>query len=290
VYEELYAHVSESEAYLVRGPEQYACLRRFKSLARDVLSAKPSLTLDVGCGDGVYGIFFAHHSLEYVGADMSSQNLMRLNNWASRQNVKPSVSVVLCDVGHLPFRRNAFPLILCTEVLEHLPEPDRALREISNLNSQTLLVSTPCIGGVLFDRMFEYKTQQLDVAVRRMLAIEGVYLGLKRLYEARKDLHITLFTRTKLLRMLRKAGFRIKSTKGCAFHIPLLYWLASRSTMVGRLLGRLEDILLSKLLIFRIMIWRGRIGNEFIIIKCERERVSEKVPRKVDTQSWQRNQ
>lgn len=68
--------------------------------------------LDVGCGSQQYRKFL--HCRQYFGIE-----------W----NVDRRPPVV-ADVTQIPFRDGAFDSALCTEVLEHLPEPGRCLAEI----------------------------------------------------------------------------------------------------------------------------------------------------------------
>lgn len=68
--------------------------------------------LDVGCGSQQYRRFVTCR--HYVGIEW---NLAR----------RPPV---VADVTRIPFRDGAFDSALCTEVLEHLPEPGHCLEEI----------------------------------------------------------------------------------------------------------------------------------------------------------------
>jgi SAM-dependent methyltransferase len=68
--------------------------------------------LDVGCGSQQYRRFLGCR--EYFGIEWSSEK-------------RPPV---VADVTRIPFHDGVFDSALCTEVLEHLPEPGRCLAEI----------------------------------------------------------------------------------------------------------------------------------------------------------------
>jgi len=68
--------------------------------------------LDVGCGSQQYRKYL--HCDQYFGIEWSADK-------------RPPV---VADVTQIPFREAAFDSALCTEVLEHLPEPGRCLDEI----------------------------------------------------------------------------------------------------------------------------------------------------------------
>lgn len=67
-------------------------------------------TLDIGCRNSPYIHLFPNR----VGVDITPC---------------PGVDVI-CSVYSLPFENSSFECVLCTEVLEHLNEPQRAINEI----------------------------------------------------------------------------------------------------------------------------------------------------------------
>ncbi|HEY7057252.1 MAG TPA: methyltransferase domain-containing protein [Vicinamibacterales bacterium] len=68
--------------------------------------------LDVGCGTQQYRRFIRCRRYYGIEWDLGKR------------------PPVVADVGRIPFRDHAFDSALCTEVLEHLPEPGRCLQEI----------------------------------------------------------------------------------------------------------------------------------------------------------------
>lgn len=77
--------------------------------------------LDAGCGTG---LILRHLPEGSVGLDINPRNIKRAKRHAKK------VKLVLGDIEKLPFEVGEFETVICTEVLEHLPEPQRALAEI----------------------------------------------------------------------------------------------------------------------------------------------------------------
>lgn len=80
-----------------------------------------SLVLDAGAGQGQYKDYFSH--TRYIGADLAVGD----SSW-DYSNLD-----VFCDLIRLPFPTNTFDAVVCTQVLEHLPEPKIFLAEISRV-------------------------------------------------------------------------------------------------------------------------------------------------------------
>jgi ubiquinone/menaquinone biosynthesis C-methylase UbiE len=80
-------------------------------------------------------------SFDYiVGLDITLQNLRIAKESI---NAKSKVDFILADINYLPFYELSFDIVLCSEVLEHLYEPAKALRELSRVFRKTLLLTAP---------------------------------------------------------------------------------------------------------------------------------------------------
>ncbi len=73
--------------------------------------------LDAGAGEGKYRDVFAHTA--YVGVDLAIGDVA----WNYRD------LDVIGDLSHLPFAAGSFDAVVCTQVLEHVPEPGWVLAE-----------------------------------------------------------------------------------------------------------------------------------------------------------------
>lgn len=96
--------------------------------------------IDIGCGEG-YGINALKaldKNLVFFGLD----NRFSALAWGNKQII--TNEPVLCgNAMKLPFENDAFPLITCMEVLEHLTEPDLCLQELIRISSEYLIISVP---------------------------------------------------------------------------------------------------------------------------------------------------
>ena len=76
--------------------------------------------LDAGCGTGLN---LRHLPKGSVGIDINPRNVALLKHRL------PDHVVIEGDVEHLPFADGSFGTVLCTEVIEHIPDPAAALAE-----------------------------------------------------------------------------------------------------------------------------------------------------------------
>lgn len=83
-----------------------------------------AVVLDVGCSRGDPDLPVLQQARYYVGADVDILGL-RANHLAQ--------AVVLAPIDHLPFADNAFDVLVCKWVAEHLEDPTTALRECARV-------------------------------------------------------------------------------------------------------------------------------------------------------------
>jgi SAM-dependent methyltransferase len=113
-------------------------------LARRELPHWSGRVLDVGCGDGPWRWLLSPEAL-YVGLDVPIAS--------SGFGYRPGKGCqVIYDGRRFPFVDKAFDHVLCTEVLEHVSEPGRFLRECQRI---TLPLGT-CFFSVPFAARYHY--------------------------------------------------------------------------------------------------------------------------------------
>lgn len=106
------------------------------------------IILDVGAGSG-YFIFelmskCRDKDVFFVGIDPAVEHIKWLEN-RRREEKRNNVLTIVGDGRSLPFRRQSFDTIVCSEVLEHIPAKREALDEIAYClkTEGLLLLSTP---------------------------------------------------------------------------------------------------------------------------------------------------
>ena len=112
---------------------------RLDGLVADIAADQRPATrpLEVGAGEGVISERMQRRFGTCVALDLPDAGLRE--QWRSR----PGPSYLHADALRLPFQDEAFDLVVCVEVLEHLRDPAAGLRELARVTSRHLLLSVP---------------------------------------------------------------------------------------------------------------------------------------------------
>lgn len=134
-YREFYEH--EADTYPIDPGHESAWVHR-RTLVHRLLprDAGPAI-LDVGCGDGA----LSHDLAATTGARVTALDLSLLR--VGRVAGDARVRFAAASAYELPFRDRTFSLVLCTDLLEHLDDPQRAMNELVRVSSRRVLVSVP---------------------------------------------------------------------------------------------------------------------------------------------------
>jgi SAM-dependent methyltransferase len=114
----------------------------FEGALQDLFErADPRSLLDVGCGEGVLVQRFARQLPErrVVGIDLEEPSIQA--GWA--EHAAPNLEYRVMRAERLPFAANEFDVACAIEVLEHVPDPEHTLSEMSRCAERHLLVSVP---------------------------------------------------------------------------------------------------------------------------------------------------
>jgi SAM-dependent methyltransferase len=157
--------------------------------------------LDVGVGSGRSRRYIepqpAAERIRFVGVDSSDRRLASVYKQESWTLVKADV-----EAG-LPFADASFDVALCEQVLEHLREPHRAVRETARvLRPGGLLVA----GVPIFPPVVRWLRAHVVPAIDRLRAHERGHVQVFTLGSFRR-----LFVATGLFEIVESRGFRVIS-------------------------------------------------------------------------------
>ena len=193
-------------------PQFKGMYQRFEAALQETIPSG-SLVLDAGCGSGRIFRYELAAGCRVVGVDIGDE--MRDN---------PNVQLrARGDIAALPFRDASFDALLASHVMEHLPEPQRALAEMARVLKPggVVLLLTP--------NRFHYVPLLAGLLPHRL----HVWFNRRRGIEER-DVFPTVYranTAGKLRRLFEGAGFEVvridrfeTEPEYLAFH-PLTYAL-----------------------------------------------------------------
>ena len=131
---------SNYQKHISRNPLQRFLIENFyKSLVSLAKSVRPVTILDVGCGEGFTLVKLKQVKIgeRYDGIDNSDEALNLGKKLYPKLNIKKG------NIYKLPYKDSSFDLLICTEVLEHLRYPKKALSELSRVSNKYMLLSVP---------------------------------------------------------------------------------------------------------------------------------------------------
>ncbi|MEI8012428.1 MAG: class I SAM-dependent methyltransferase [Candidatus Omnitrophota bacterium] len=165
---------------------EYIRARLICSLAQ--ISAHDTV-LEIGCeSGGLMAVLPPCHRL--VGIDISS---VALSHAQTRlKHIHRDAHFIQCDAtGSLPFKQGEFSVIICSEMLEHVANPDKvidAIRKISTTSTR-IIISVPNEAPKIQLKKFLWK-------------IGFLQLLMKGIEKDQSEWHLQAFSRAKLLNLL----------------------------------------------------------------------------------------
>ncbi len=106
--------------------------------------------LDAGCGEGIIDRLLAEHlpKARITGLEYTPEAIQ------IARDMNPGVAYIQGDIKEMPFENNSFDIVMCTEVLEHIDNPGKALAELIRVSKRFLYITVPhepwfCMGNLL---------------------------------------------------------------------------------------------------------------------------------------------
>lgn len=111
----------------------------FNSLFSVLKDLQIDTVLDVGCGEGFTLSKLKENKIgkKYEGIDASREAIYIGKKQYPELNLKEG------NIYKLDYKDNSLDLVICTEVLEHLENPEKALRELLRVSKKYLIISVP---------------------------------------------------------------------------------------------------------------------------------------------------
>lgn len=164
--------------------------------------------LDIGCNEGSLTKIISEKN-KVIGMELSSKALKKAKN--------KGLEVICASAYQIPFKKNTFTRIHFSEVIEHLINTDKALKEINRVLTKDgeLIITTPNFNS-LRDRLL-------------------VLSGRLQAY-AQHEEHVRIFNKKRLIQHLEKNNFKIKKTHGTGISIPMPKGLSPVTTKLDKIL------------------------------------------------------
>jgi len=147
--------------------------------APEVLAQANEKVLDVGCASMLFKPFVLAKNAEYTGLDLA-------------ENFKPNI---VASADNLPFKDKSFDWVVLADILEHIPNPEDAVKEACRVGRKVIAV-VPNL----------YRLNSLTF-----------------LPSHPNDKHITKMPPWKWLRLFRKYG-QIEHVNGFFYCISVAFW------------------------------------------------------------------
>ena len=196
--------------------------------------------LDLGCAEGFYTHKLSRINSAYVvGIDLSMTRIKRAN-----RRKRCNEDFLVCDAENLPFRDEVMEIILCSEILEHLPNPNSCLHEayrtltkngklilttpssksfVETRSIRTPMLSIACdlesIAWSIARKIYRLVSNTKKVIVQKVITkYEGITL--QKFIECFE--HLNPIDRTELVQMLHQSNMEIEIFRWSGFYAPFV--------------------------------------------------------------------
>jgi ubiquinone/menaquinone biosynthesis C-methylase UbiE len=135
-----------SNKYESKNPIARRMVNNFIEKLNHQMKSLPQETIqevcEVGCGEGtiLQNIAACFPQADLYAMDLSAEELEK----AKKVMIDKRVDFTVQDATHMvKYQDNEFDLVVCSEVLEHLPDPVAGLHELTRISRRFILISVP---------------------------------------------------------------------------------------------------------------------------------------------------
>ena len=194
----------ETIVQMTRNEADMAFKRRVRTIFEWIpLPDEPNaVILDAGCGRGFYLNYFRYvSSVKLVGLELESEIIHK-----AKKNIGhlPDITLTQANIYHLPFPDNYFHAVILSEILEHIEDDERAMKEIFRvLKPGGIAVMT--VPNANYPFLWDPINKTLETFFNRKIRkgpLAGIWAN-----------HVRLYTMPELRQPVVNAGFEIEAER-----------------------------------------------------------------------------
>lgn len=220
--EQLSRHIQDRLEKLLSSAGDMSLKRRARHIIEGLILKQNEKIIDLGCGTGYYLFLLSNLpvKLNLTGFDFDEKALMEAKVSLAGQDIK----FVTGDLHKMPFKDESFDKAVASEVLEHVEDDERVLKEVFRILKPkgTLVISAPSINyPFLWDPVNWILQHFFGIHIKSGF-FSGIWSG-----------HLRLYDLAALKKKFEKVGFRIEVTE------ELTYWCLPFNHYLVNLVARL---------------------------------------------------
>jgi len=116
--------------------------RKIHYIKEYVSKTKPKRLLDLGCGRGMISLELKGIPGVICGIDIDEKKIKLAAKFAEEIGAD-NVFFAIGDAKKIPFKNDAFDMVICSQVLEHIPDPEAVIEEIIRVSNDAVLIDVP---------------------------------------------------------------------------------------------------------------------------------------------------
>jgi len=180
--------------------------KRLKFIVENIKYNNNLIILDVGTGEGIYMYYLSSRAKLCVGIDTDDKSLRKARKTVKTKNTE----FILMQAESLAFKDNTFDVITMIEVLEHVADDKKVIKEIYRVLKPggQLIITAP-------NKLFPFETHGFKIG-SRIYGTKGLGFPFLTYLPQILRKHVAtarVYTPWQLKRMLESQGFIIRTVE-----------------------------------------------------------------------------